>query len=95
MFETMIFILITSFWVTLILGTILNFISRVVIVLSDTYQKKEVYYMLLLPFSYGIFKYAKESRYKKIHRILIIVLAITAILASLFLFYMNAEVGIY
>ena len=95
MFETMIFILVVSFWITLILGTILNIASRILIVTHDVYSKKEMYFMLLLPFSYGIFKYAKESKYKKIHRILIIIFSITAFLASLFLFYMKLEVGVY
>ncbi len=95
MFETMIVILVYSFWMTLILGTILNIASRVLIILKGTYKTNIKWLILCTPFSYGVLKYADESIYKRIHRIIMIVFFITAFLASLLLFYIKFEIGVY
>jgi len=94
-FETMIFILVTSFWFTLVIGFITTIFLRMMMILKDKYQNKEKYLILFSPFAYGVLKYAKPTIYKKIYKIVIIVFFITGFIASLLILYSRLGIGVY
>jgi len=86
MFDLMVYIIISAFYVSLIIWTVI-FISRIVLAVISNLSVKEKVSVALLPCNYGVYLYIKNKKILKVLNILVILLFIFAFFASLFLFY--------
>lgn len=86
MFEIMVFVLITSFYVALAVAGII-LLYRIGITFMVGKDIKEKVLIAVLPLGIGVFLYVKNQKILKIYRMLIVILFITSLLASLFLFH--------
>lgn len=86
MFEIMVFVLISAFYLSLVLaGLMLAF--RVYLGITNGQDWKERLLIMFLPLGFGVFLYVKNDLWLKIYRIAIIILLVTSLVASLFLFH--------
>lgn len=86
MFEFLIFILVSSFYLSLILAGIM-FAYRVYLAAKTSTDWVKRLCIGLLPLGFGVFLYVKDQRLLKVYRAMILCLCILSLFASLFLFH--------
>ena len=86
MFNIMVFVLIMAFYLALAIA-ILMLLYRIYLGVTHQGSFKEKTMIIILPLGIGIFLHVKNPLWIKIYRIAIIVLFITSVIASLFLFH--------
>jgi hypothetical protein len=86
MFDIMVFIVISAFYVSLVLWAVI-FVLRTVLAFTSNIDLKEKLFIVFLPCNYGVFLYIQHKKWLTVFKILIIILFITSFFASLFLFY--------
>ncbi len=86
MFEIMVFVLISAFYVSLAIAVIM-LAFRIFLSITTEGNWKEKLMIALLPLGFGVFLFVKNDKWLKVYRIAIIVLFVFAFLASLFLFH--------
>ncbi len=86
MFEFMVFVLVMAFYVSLGLA-LLMVLYRGFLAIKHEGSLIEKALIFILPLGIGVFLYRKNDQLKRIYHILIMILFITSILASLFLFH--------
>ena len=86
MFNIMVFVLVMAFYLALVIA-VLMLIYRIYLGVTHQGSIKEKTLIIILPLGIGVFLHVKKTLLIKIYRIAIIVLFITSIVASLFLFH--------
>ncbi|MGI6714161.1 MAG: hypothetical protein ACOX3K_03870 [Bacilli bacterium] len=87
MFDLMIKILVYSMWIGMIVGPVVIFTLRLVLILKSALPKKAKYLALFLPFSYGVENLTADSKLRRIYHGALIFFFVLLVLGSCFLFY--------
>jgi len=94
MFEFLIYILINSFYIALIGGTIVLFLLRLFKVYKSTLTKKQILFVLFTPCSIGFFHTFKEEFIlKRWYRLLMVLSFVFTFIGSLFILYLHLELN--
>ncbi|MFA5481869.1 MAG: hypothetical protein WC278_00670 [Bacilli bacterium] len=94
MFDLLIFVLINSFWITLIIGTLTLFGMRLYQVITTKQTFRDALMILFVPCSIGYYLYfKKKTAFKKVYQIFVVIFFVTALLASIFMIYIKLGGG--
>lgn len=92
MFEIMIFVLVYALWIGFILYIPVLFVLRYILVSNQQKDIKNRLYILLMPFSFGVYqKIEKQSLWMRTYRIVHLLSIVFIMIGSLLLFYLHLE----